>query len=133
MVIEILIKLLWSFPIWIAAGILGYLTRVSMDKLIEYFRIDIVFLGWNSYFTALKWVQFSTSIIYVVCIGLWSGIFNTWDALYLLNLLVLGARFLYAVAKENIKHKKVADEQEMEEITENTIRVMEEQKESILH
>ena len=133
MVIEILIKLLWSFPIWIAAGILGYLTRVSIDKSIEYFRIDIVFLDWNSYFTALKWVQFSTSIIYVVCIGLWSGIFNTWDALYLLNLLVLGARFLYAVAKENIKHKKVKDEQEMEEITENTIRVMEEQKESVLH
>jgi len=133
LVIEILIKLLWSFPIWIAAGILGYLTRVSIDKSIEYFRIDIVFLDWNSYFTALKWVQFSTSIIYVVCIGLWAGIFHTWDALYLFNLLVLGARFLYAVAKENIKHKKVKDEQEMEEITENTIRVMEEKEESILH
>ena len=37
------------------------------------------------------------------------------------------------VAKENIKHKKVKDEQEMEEITENTIRVMEEKEESILH
>ena len=38
-----------------------------------------------------------------------------------------------SLAKENIKHKKVKDEQEMEEITENTIRVMEEKEESILH
>ena len=106
---EILIKFLWSIPIWIVSGILGYLTRVAIDKSLIYFQIHLDFLDWDNYFTALKWVQFSTSVVYVICRGLWTGIFITWGWLYLFNLLVIGSRILYIVAKDNIKDKKAKD------------------------
>ena len=70
---------LWNIPIWIASGIFGCLSRVAIDKSIEYFRIDIVFLDWNGYFVALKWVQFFASVSCIIGIGFWAGIFSIWD------------------------------------------------------
>ena len=130
---DILIKILWSIPIWIASGILGCLTRVAIDKFVEYFNMSLDFLDWNSRFTALKWVEFLTSIIYIIFISLWMEIFDTWDLLYIFNLFAFGSRILYLVATGNIKNKKARDEDEMRQITLNTIRVMEEMKESNIH
>ena len=124
---------LWNIPIWIASGIFGCLSRVAIDKSIEYFRIDIVFLDWNGYFTALKWVQFFASVGFIIGIGLWVEIFSIWEGYPLFSLFGVGSIVSYIAANDLIKDKKEKDKKEMEEITENTIRVMEEKKESNLH
>ena len=124
---------LWNIPIWIASGIFGCLSRVAIDKSIEYFRIDIVFLDWNGYFVALKWVQFFASVSCIIGIGFWAGIFSIWDKFPIFNLLAVGFYLSYYVANDQIKDKKEKDEEEMREITENTFRVMEEKKDSNLH
>ena len=127
------IDFLWRVLIWTTSITLGILTRVAIDKSIEYFRIDIVFLDWNGYFTALKWVQFFASVGFIIGIGLWVGIFSIWDGCSLFSLFGVGSIVSYIAANDLIKDKKEKDKKEMEEITENTFRVMEEKKESSLH